>query len=174
MVFEDGFCHEISAIFPVTGLKCYVGDCPVVMTRNKCGGLNMSSDMPESLRKYVVTDLPKYVEVEGHHKPAPFWIMPEMFPGVTLRVAGAEASKIVGLPHAVPHTHDGPEIYLAPSDEKGSLVIEVQMDDEKFLVEAPFAVFIPPGIKHCFNVVTCRKPHYVLGIMLADWQQPKP
>jgi quercetin dioxygenase-like cupin family protein len=137
------------------------------------GGLNMSSDIPETLRKYVVTDLPKYAEVGGHHKPAPFWIMPDMFPGVKLRVAGSEASKMVGAPHAVPHTHDSPEIYLAPSEEKGALVIEVQMDDEKFLVEAPFAIFIPPGTKHCFKVVKCPKPHYVMGIMLADWQQPK-
>jgi hypothetical protein len=138
------------------------------------GGSNMSKDLPEKLQKYVVTDLPKYIEVAGHHKPAPFWIAPDMFPGVRLRVAGAEASKMVGAPHAVPHTHEGPEIYLTPSEKKSDLVIEVQMDDEKFLVEAPFAVFIPPGVRHCFRVVKCEKPHYVLGIMLPDWKEPKP
>jgi quercetin dioxygenase-like cupin family protein len=137
------------------------------------GGLNMSNPVPEKLQRYVVTDLPKYVEVGGHHQPAPFWVMPDMFPGVKLRVAGAEASTMVGSPHADPHTHEGPEIYLAPCEEKGAVVIEVQMDDEKFLVDAPFAVFIPPGVKHCFKVVTCQKPHYILGIMLLDWEPSK-
>ena len=133
----------------------------------------MSNDIPEKLRKYVVTDLPKYVEVAGHHKEAPFWIAPEMFPGVRLRVAGSEVSKIVGVPHADPHVHEGPEIYLAPSEERGEIIAEVQMDEERFLVESPFAVFIPPGVSHCFRVVRCEEPHYVLGIMLADWQEPK-
>jgi len=134
----------------------------------------MSSHVPEKFRKYVVTDLPKYVEVAGHHKPAPFWIAPDMFPGVRLRVAGAEASQMVGAPHADPHVHDSPEIYLAASEEKGNLVIEVEMDGQEFLVEAPFAVFIPAGVRHCFRVVKCEKPHYVMGIMLPDWQEPKP
>jgi mannose-6-phosphate isomerase-like protein (cupin superfamily) len=133
----------------------------------------MVKGIPEKFEKYVITDLPRFVEVAGHHKPAPFWLAPDMFPGVRLRVAGLDVSKIVGAPHAAPHMHEGPEIYLAPSEEKGELIIEVEMDDERFLVEAPFAVFIPPGVKHCFRVVRCEKPHYVMGIMLEDWQEPK-
>jgi quercetin dioxygenase-like cupin family protein len=150
------------------------GDFPVVTVLDKSGGKNMSNDVPEKFRKYVVTELPKYVEVAGHHKPAPFWLAPGMFPGVNVRVAGLDVSKIVGAPHADAHVHDGPEIYLAPSEDKGNLVVEVEMDGQKFSVEAPFAVFIPPGVRHCFRVVKCEKPHYVLGIMLTDWQEPKP
>ena len=128
----------------------------------------MSTNTPETLRKYVVTDLPKYAEVAGHHKPAPFWIMPGMFPGVNLRVAGLDASKIVGAPHANPHQHETPEMYLAPSERKGDIVLEIQMDDEKFVVDSPFAVFIPPGVKHCFKVIKCETTHYVLGIVLPE------
>ena len=132
----------------------------------------MTSLIPEKFHQYVVTDLPKFVEVEGHHKPAPFWIAPDMFPGVNMRVAGLDVSKIVGAPHANAHVHESPEIYLAPSDEKGEVVVEIQMDEEKFMVESPFAVFIPPGVRHCFKVLKCQSPHYVLGIMLIDWKRP--
>ncbi len=132
----------------------------------------MTSLIPEKFQQYVVTDLPKLVEVEGHHKPAPFWIAPDMFPGVNMRVAGLDVSKIVGAPHANTHVHESPEIYLAPSEQKGEVVVEIQMDDEKFMVESPFAVFIPPGVKHCFSVIKCDTPHYVLGVMLTDWEKP--
>jgi len=128
----------------------------------------MAHAIPQKYQGYVVTDLPKYVEVTGHHKPTPFWIVPKMFPGVNLRIAGLDVSKIVGAPHASPHIHDSPEIYLAVSENKGDVVIEIQMDDEKFLVESPCAVFIPPGTKHCFTVLKCDSPHYVFGIMLLD------
>jgi hypothetical protein len=133
----------------------------------------MTNEIPEKLKKYVVTDLPKFVEVEGHHKPAPFWIAPEMFPGVNMRVAGMDVSKIVGAPHANPHVHESPEIYLAPSEEKGEVVVEIQMDEEKLLLESPFAVFVPPGVKHCFKVLKCKSPHFVLGIMLPEWKRPE-
>ncbi|MBW1713319.1 MAG: cupin domain-containing protein [Deltaproteobacteria bacterium] len=132
----------------------------------------MTSQIPQKLKPLVVTDLPKMVDVPGHHHPAPFWIAPDMFPGVNIRVAGLDASKMVGAPHAAPHVHDSPEIYLTPSDEKGAVLVEIQMDEEKFKVESPFAVFIPPGVHHCFTVLKCDSPHFVLGIMLPEWKQP--
>ena len=128
----------------------------------------MNNDIPEKLQKYVVTELPKLVEVAGHHKPTPFWIEPGMFPGIGLRVAGSEVSKIVGAPHADPHVHDNPEIYLAPSEEKGAILVEIRMDEERFLLSSPFAVFIPAGVSHCFRVIRCEEPHYIFGILLAD------
>src|SRR3989304_5306664 len=129
----------------------------------------MAYEIPEKFQAYVVTDLPKYVDVVGHHKPPPFWIAPHMFPGVNLRVAGLDSSKMVGEPHADPHVHESPEIYLAVSESRGEVVIKVQMDDAVFLVESPFAIFIPPGVKHCFTVVKCETTNYVLGILLPDW-----
>ena len=131
----------------------------------------MVNNIPVRFKKYVVTDVPKMIEVSGHHRPTPFWITPEMFPGVKIRVAGLEVSKIVGVPHTEPHVHEVPEVYLAPSEKKGEIVVEIQMDDESFVVESPFAVFIPQGVKHCFKVLKCESPHYVLGIMLFDKQK---
>ena len=133
----------------------------------------MAEVIPEKFQKYVVTDIPKLVEVPGHHKPTPFWIAPDMFAGVSMRIAGQDVSKIVGAPHANPHVHDSPEIYLTPSEQKGEVVVEIQMDEEKFLLESPFAVFIPPGVRHCLKVLKCESPHYVLGIMLPEWKRPE-
>jgi hypothetical protein len=132
----------------------------------------MSQEIPKSVRECIVTDLPKMVEVTGHHKPSPFWITPDMFPGVHLRVAGMDVSKAVGAPHADPHVHDCPEIYFCPAENRGAVVVEIQMDDEIFSLESPFTVFIPPGTKHCFKVLTCDTPHYVFGLMPLDWKRP--
>lgn len=125
----------------------------------------MTGNVPKKYQEYVVTDLPRQVSIVGHHAPTPCWVVPGMFPGVTLRIAGHEMSKRVGAPHAAPHVHSTFEIWLAPSEKKGDLVIEVQMDDDKFLVEAPFSIFIPAGVRHRFTVVKCDSPHFVLGIM---------
>ena len=132
----------------------------------------MTQGIPKKYQDYVITDLPKFMEVAGHHKPTPFWITPDMFPGVHLRVAGMDVSKAVGAPHADPHVHESPEIYLCPSETKGAVLVEIQMDEEIFSVESPFTVFIPPGVKHCFKVLRCHSPHFVFGIMPLDWKRP--
>jgi hypothetical protein len=132
----------------------------------------VTEGIPRKFKECVVTDLPKFVEVTGHHKPAPFWITPEMFPGVHMRLAGMDVSKAVGAPHAVPHVHDCPEIYFCPSEKKGAVLVEIQMDDEIFSLDSPFTVFIPPGVKHCFKVLKCDSSHYVFGVMPLDWKKP--
>jgi hypothetical protein len=132
----------------------------------------MAGTVPEKYRKNVVTDLPREVFVGGHHHPTPCWITPGMFPGVGFQMAGHEMTDRVGKPHAEPHVHDVPEIWVAPAATKGALVIEAQMDGDKFLVEAPFSIFIPPGVRHCFTVTKCESPHYVMGMILFDWRDP--
>jgi hypothetical protein len=132
----------------------------------------MEQKFPSKYKQYVVTDLPQFAEMPGHKRPAPSWIYPDMFPGVNIRVNGSEVSTMVQNPHAVPHIHeDHPEIYLAATEERGDVVIEVQMDDEVFTVESPFAVFIPPGTKHCFTVLKCDSPNYVFGIHIMDYKK---
>ena len=128
----------------------------------------MQTDIPEKYKANVVTDLPKMVSVPGHHKQTPFWIAPGMFPGVNLRVAGIDVRKIVGAPHAAPHVHDTPEIYFAPSEEKGVALVEIQMDDEVFTVESPFSLYIPPGVRHCFKVLRCDGCHFIYGLLFTD------
>ena len=79
---------------------------------------------------------------------------------------------VVRAPHAHPHVHDhNPEIYFAATENRGDIVIEVQMDDETFTVESPFAVFIPAGVKHCFTVLKCDSPNYVFGMHIMDYEE---
>lgn len=132
----------------------------------------MECEVPNKYKQYVVTDPPQFVEMAGHHRPAPSWIYPDMFPGVNIRINGMDVSKIVREPHAEPHVHnDHPEIYWAATENKGDIIIEVQMDNEIFTVESPFAVFIPPGVKHCFTVLKCDSPNYVFGIHIIDYRK---
>ena len=80
-----------------------------------------------------------------------------------------DVSQRVRRPHADPHVHhDFPEIYFAATEKRGDVVIEVQMDDEVFAVESPFAVFIPAGVRHCFTVLKCDSPNYVFGMHMLD------
>ncbi|MBP1731732.1 MAG: hypothetical protein H6Q55_2161 [Deltaproteobacteria bacterium] len=131
----------------------------------------MERKVPGKYQQYVVTDLPQFVAMPGHHKAAPSWIVPGMFPGVNIRINGADASKMVKSPHAEPHVHEAnPEIYFSTTEQRGDLVIEVQMDDETFTVESPFAVFIPPGVRHCFTVLKCDAPTYIYGIHIMDYK----
>ncbi|MGA3173666.1 MAG: hypothetical protein ABSE25_04475 [Syntrophorhabdales bacterium] len=131
----------------------------------------MNSDVSGRYERYVVTDLPRFVEMAGHHRPAPSWIYPGIFPGVNIRINGMDVSKIVKDPHAALHVHeDHPEIYFAATEHRGDIVIEVRMEDETFTVESPFAVFIPPGVKHCFTVLKCDSPNYVFGMHIMDYK----
>jgi mannose-6-phosphate isomerase-like protein (cupin superfamily) len=124
----------------------------------------MERRVPGKYEQYVITDLPRFVEMPGHHSLAPSWIYPGMFPGVNIRINGSDASKMVRAPHAELHVHeDNPEIYFS-AENKGAVAIEVQMEDEVFTVESPFAVFIPAGVQHRFTVLKCDSPSFVFGI----------
>ena len=35
----------------------------------------MAKEVPEKYASYVVTDLPKYIDVPGHHHPTPFYLL---------------------------------------------------------------------------------------------------
>ena len=63
--------------------------------------------------QFFVRGLPHLIDVEGHYEKAPFFLTEEMFPEVKIRIAAKDCSKLVGKPHADPHRHDVPEIYMA-------------------------------------------------------------
>ena len=131
----------------------------------------MERKVPSKYEQFVITDLPRFAEMPGHNHPAPSWIYPDMFPGVNIRINGKDVSKMVQAPRAGPRIHDNhPEIYMAATANRGDIVIEVLMEDEIFTVESPFAVFIPPGVKHCFTVLKCDSPNYVFGIHVIDYR----
>jgi mannose-6-phosphate isomerase-like protein (cupin superfamily) len=121
------------------------------------------------MRRYehlIVKNLPQFKEVEGHHEKAPFWLTEEMFPEVKIRVAAKDCSKMVNKPHADPHRHDVPEVYLAITEYPGDMKCQILLEDESYVLESPFSVFIPAGVHHAFKVLKCDHPNYLLGIIL--------
>lgn len=131
----------------------------------------MEKKGPKKFDQYVVTDLPQFAAMPGHHKAAPSWIFPGIFPDVNIRINGSDASKMVNAPHAEPHVHESnPEIYFTATENRGEIVIEVQMDEETFIVESPFAVFIPAGVRHCFKVLKCESPNFIFGMHIMDFK----
>ncbi len=115
---------------------------------------------------YIVRNLPHFMEVEGHHEKAPFWLTGEMFSEVRIRVAAKDCSKMVNRPHADPHHHEVPEVYLAITEYPGDMQFEILLGEESYIVDSPCAVFIPAGLRHAFKVLKCDKPNYMLGIVL--------
>ncbi|MBE9513972.1 MAG: cupin domain-containing protein [Chloroflexi bacterium] len=122
--------------------------------------------MEKKYSKYIATDIPKMVQLEGHHAPAPFWVSPDVFPEVELGVVAVDVGKLVGREVADPHSHGCPELYMAISAERGDMVFEVTLEDETYTVESPMAVFIPTGMKHKFKTVKADKGGYFFGILL--------
>jgi len=49
-----------------------------------------------------------------------------------------------------PHVHEVDEINVFHSDSR--LRVDVQLDDETILVEAPATLFVPAGVRHAANV----------------------
>ena len=73
---------------------------------------------------------------------------------------------MVNKPHADPHRHDVPEIYMAITEYPGDMKLEILIEDETYVVESPCTVYIPAGASHSFKVLKCDKTNYVLGVFL--------
>ncbi len=114
----------------------------------------------------IVKDLPQLGEVKGRGQRFPFWLTGEMFPEVKIRVVAQDCSKMVNKPHSDPHTHDVSQVYLSITESPGDLGFEIVLGDETYVVESPFAVFIPAGVIHAHKVLKCDRPSYMLIIFL--------
>lgn len=115
-----------------------------------------------------IGDLPTFKEVAGHFHPAPFYLTDDMYGGVNVEIAGGPIDHLVGKPVAEPHTHDVPEIYLILAPEKGGAKVQIDVEDEIYIVEAPATFYVPAGAKHRFLTLEATKGSYCLGILLND------
>ena len=52
--------------------------------------------------------------------------------------------------YVFPHVHEVSQAYIFPTE---GLKFEVTLEDEKYVVESPAAVFIPPGVKHSLKML---------------------
>lgn len=122
--------------------------------------------MPESVR--IMSELPVFKEVEGHHNPVPFILTREMFDGIPVELGGAEISNLVERPVAEPHVHDVPEIYLLLSPQPGDAEITVDVEDEEFSLTSPSALYIPAGRKHRFVTRKASAGSFCFGLFLLS------
>ncbi|MBW6410690.1 cupin domain-containing protein [Clostridium weizhouense] len=75
---------------------------------------------------------------------AKVWVCPALMK-VDGRVSQAVASGTMG--KAVPHIHDGDEMYLILGEEN-SITVAVTLGDDYYEVTPPSAVYIPAGLPH--------------------------
>jgi hypothetical protein len=112
----------------------------------------------------VVSGLPRYEEMPGHHAPAAIYLGPEDAPGLPVRIAAADASTLVGESLAELHTHDVDEIYLVVTP---GLRFEVETDRGSISATSPTSVRIPAGTPHRFVVREATvSPCPLLGILV--------
>ena len=86
-----------------------------------------------------------------------------------VRIAVHTISK---LPKKIPpycdlHKHDYDEINLVLS-EKGTLVYEVQLEDEIYRVKSPATVYIPAGVRHRAEVLS-GKGQFIAIIFMGKY-----
>ncbi|HLM30045.1 MAG TPA: hypothetical protein VK326_00110 [Solirubrobacterales bacterium] len=118
----------------------------------------------ERSRLEVVEDLPREERLLGHPAPAQIYLGPEDIPGLPIKVAAVDASKLVGKPLTELHRHDVDEIYLVVTP---GLRFDVETDTETVTVRSPASVRIPAGTPHRFVVREVpSSPCPFLGILV--------
>lgn len=121
-----------------------------------------------------VDDLPRLVEVDGHHAPAPFYLTAEMFGGLPIEMAGGELSELVDRPIADPHSHDVPEIYVLLSPEPAGAELEVTVEGESYSMVAPSALLVPAEATHRFVAKRAVRGSFCLGLLLHQPTESTP
>jgi len=111
-------------------------------------------------------DLPRFLDVEGHFHPAPFFITQDMFGGLPFSLAGGHIKDLVNKPVAETHVHDVPEIYLLLSPDPQGAEIEIEVEDKLFRISSPAAFYVPAFARHKFVTKKAQTGSYCLGILL--------
>jgi mannose-6-phosphate isomerase-like protein (cupin superfamily) len=119
------------------------------------------------VRAEVRTDIPRFLAVAGHHRPAPFYLTADMFGGVPFEVAGGSIDHLVGRPVADPHRHEVDEIYFLVSPHPGGARIEVLVDGERHELTSPALLRVPAGAEHRFLTLEAETGSYCFGLLLG-------
>ena len=123
--------------------------------------------MARKHEELIFKDVPQMVSLPSHFAPVPFWVSPDMGEDIDFGVAAVDVSKMVGKYLTDSHAHDCAEVYMAPSANRGDMVLEITLDDEVFTVESPVVVYVPAGVKHKFKAVKAeREGSFFYGILL--------
>jgi mannose-6-phosphate isomerase-like protein (cupin superfamily) len=117
--------------------------------------------------------LPVLRHVEGHHRPAPFYLTADMFGGLPVELVAAEVSGLVDRPLAEVHRHTVPEIYVLLSRTPGEAEIEVELEGQLHKVVSPGVFMVPAGARHRFVTRRAAPGSYCLGVLIGDEHEPR-
>jgi hypothetical protein len=115
----------------------------------------------------VMTGLPRFLPVAGHHEAAPFYLTADMFGGMPVQVAGGEITSRVGRPVADPHRHEVDEVYFLISPNPGGARIEVLVAGERHELSSPALLHVPAGAEHCFLTLEAEPGSYCFGLLMG-------
>jgi mannose-6-phosphate isomerase-like protein (cupin superfamily) len=116
----------------------------------------------------VIEQVPVLRQVEGHHRPAPFYLTADMYGGIGVELVAAELSELVDRPLADVHRHAVPEIYVLLSRRPGEAEIEIELDGDLHRVVSPGVFFVPAGARHRFVTRRAAAGSYCVGLLLGD------
>jgi mannose-6-phosphate isomerase-like protein (cupin superfamily) len=110
-------------------------------------------------RPKIVDDLPKHVV--GKYQ---ILMNAELVPNADFFIVGGTHTRIHQAEPIEKHSHDVSEAYLFIG-KKGAAEIEVELDDEKYVLESPGAVYVPKGVEHLFRYLRIDGPVTVVAIV---------
>lgn len=114
-------------------------------------------------RGHATVDVPILRELDGHNKPVPFYLTPEVIADSPIDVACVDLGKIPRDGPAEPHTHERKEVYFLPPYNP-PIEIEVTIEQHRFVVSSPAVVEIPAGERHSFQVREAEEGQFIFGI----------
>jgi len=121
--------------------------------------------MPQKYKGCVVS-YPKIVDKLPKHAEGKYAILMsnELVPEADFFIVGGTMKKIHQAEPIEKHTHDTSEVYLFLGS-KGAVEVEIELDDEKYTIISPGAVFVPKGVKHLFRYKGMSGPATVVAIV---------
>ena len=121
--------------------------------------------MTSKYASYVVSS-PKIVDNLPKHATGKYAILmsKELVPEADFFIVGGTMRRIHQAEPIEKHSHDTSEVYLFLG-ERGAVEVEVELEDEKYVLESPGAVYVPGGVRHLFRYRRMDRPATVVAIV---------
>jgi mannose-6-phosphate isomerase-like protein (cupin superfamily) len=121
--------------------------------------------MANKYEKCIVRQ-PKIIESFEKHSAGKYQILmdDDLVPGAEFYIVGGISKKIYQANPLTKHSHDVNEVYVFLS-KKGDSEIEIELDDETYVVNPPVSIYIPKGVRHTFSYKRIDSPLTVVAIV---------
>ena len=88
----------------------------------------------------------------------------EQVPGADFFIVGGTMKRIHQREPIEKHWHETSEVYLFLG-EKGVVEVELELEDEKYIIQSPGAAYVPAGVKHLFRYRRMDGPATIVAIV---------